>query len=224
MKILPGKYWFIVVLLLMSPAIFGQANSAPVFKESEIVLKTSTGDIYGTLTVPAAGGVTPVVLIVPGSGPIDRNCNSTAGINTDAYQMLADGFAGNGISTVRYDKRGVGESKDAMTAESDIRFETYIHDVVDWISKLKSDKRFSKIFILGHSEGSLIGMIVAQQADVAGFISLAGVGRPADEVLKDQLSDKLPPEEGKNSRRSGFDPIYVVPSKRPAVPDLLDKI
>jgi len=108
--------------------------------------------------------------------------------------MLSESFVKNGISTLRFDKRGIGKSKRAMTSESELRFETYINDVVAWISLLKSDKRFSSIIILGHSEGSLIGMIAAEQTNVAGFISISGVGKSADKVLQEQLKTKLPPQ------------------------------
>jgi pimeloyl-ACP methyl ester carboxylesterase len=77
--------------------------------------------------------------------------------------------------------------------ESDLRFETYVDDAEQWIALLDKDRRFSKIIILGHSEGSLIGIIAAEHTDVAKFISVAGVGRPADKVLQEQLKGKLPP-------------------------------
>jgi hypothetical protein len=107
--------------------------------------------------------------------------------------MLSEGLAKKGISSVRFDKRGISKSKLAMTSESDVRFETFINDVVAWIALLKSDNRFSKIYILGHSEGSLIGMIAAEQTNTSGFISIAGAGKSADKILQEQLKTKLPP-------------------------------
>jgi ketosteroid isomerase-like protein/alpha/beta superfamily hydrolase len=101
-------------------------------------------------------------------------------------------LATNGIASFRFDKRGIAESQPAMTAERDLRFETYINDVKGWIALLKSDKRFSSIILLGHSEGSLIGMIAATQPEIKGFISISGAGRPADIILKAQLENKLP--------------------------------
>jgi alpha-beta hydrolase superfamily lysophospholipase len=108
--------------------------------------------------------------------------------------MLSEGLAGSGISSLRFDKRGIGKSKAALTNESDLRFETYINDVISWISLLKTDKRFLKIILLGHSEGSLIGIVAADQIAVSGFISLAGAGKSADKLLQDQLRSKLPPQ------------------------------
>ena len=174
--------------------LIGQTGNDSVFTSSEVILKTSTGDISGTLTVPDNVKKSPIVLIIAGSGPTDRDGNSAMGLQTNAYKMLAENLAKNGISTLRFDKRGIGKSAAAMGNESEIRFETYIKDVEDWISLLKMDKRFSKIIILGHSEGSLIGIIAAEHSDVDKLISLAGVGRSADKVLLDQLKDKLPLE------------------------------
>jgi pimeloyl-ACP methyl ester carboxylesterase len=79
-----------------------------------------------------------------------------------------------------------------VTSESEIRLETYIKDVVSFINKFKTDKRFSKIILLGHSEGSLIGIIAAEQTNVSAFISIAGAGQSGDIILQDQLKNKLP--------------------------------
>ncbi len=196
------KYLFLFSLLvLFNMAIFAQSKSVSVSTESDMILKTSAGNIYGTLAIPKNINHFPVVLIIAGSGPTDRNCNSPAGIQTNAYKMLAEGLAENGVASVRFDKRGIGESKYAMTREADIKFETYIGDVVQWISFLKTDKRFSRIILLGHSEGSLIGMIAAEKANVSAFISIAGVGRPADKVIEAQLQNRLPPNLIRESDR-----------------------
>jgi len=188
------KFSLFIVLIILSMGLFGQAQNDSIFLSSEIVLKTPTGEIFGTLTTPDNSKLTPLILIVPGSGPTDRDCNSPFGIQTNAFKMLSENLAKNGISTLRFDKRGISKSKPAMTSESELRFDTYINDVIDWVSLLKSDSRFSSIIILGHSEGSLIGMIAAGQTNVAGFISISGVGKSADKVLQEQLKTKLPPQ------------------------------
>jgi uncharacterized protein len=188
------KLSLIFTLFILSFCLHAQEKNDGVFSESDVVLETSTGNIYGSLTFPSNVKESPVVLIIPGSGPTDRDCNSAMGIQTNAYKMLAEGFAQNGIATLRFDKRGIGQSMASMTSESDLRFETYINDVVEWISLLKSDERFSSIIILGHSEGSLIGMLAAEQTNVGGFISIAGVGKSADKLLQEQLATKLPPQ------------------------------
>lgn len=184
---------FILVFNILAIDLSAQTGNDSVFTASEVKLETATGDIYGTLTVPNNKQISPLVLIIAGSGPTDRDCNSPMGIQTNAYKILAEGFAKKGISTLRFDKRGIGKSKAAMTNESDLRFETYIYDVVAWISMLKSDKRFSKIILLGHSEGSLIGMVAAQRSSIDEFISISGAGKPADKIIQEQLRTKLTP-------------------------------
>lgn len=184
----------IVALSFIFAALIAQTKSDPTFLESEMVLKTSTGDLFGTLTIPEQTQACPIVLIVPGSGPTDRDGNSAMGLQTNAYKMLSEDLAKNGIATLRFDKRGIGKSKPAMASESELTFETYINDVVAWILRIKSDQRFATIAVLGHSEGSLIGMIAAQQTNAAGLISLSGVGKSADKLLQEQLKTKLPPQ------------------------------
>jgi pimeloyl-ACP methyl ester carboxylesterase len=74
-----------------------------------------------------------------------------------------------------------------------LRFDTYVGDAAEWVRQLRADPRFSAVFVIGHSEGSLIGMLAAQRVDVDGFVSIAGPGRPAAAVLRDQLRPQLPP-------------------------------
>ncbi len=159
--------------------------------ESEVELSTDSGVLEGSLVLPNVEGKAPVVLIVAGSGPTDRNGNNPMMTN-NSLQLLAAGLAENGIASLRFDKRGVAGSTSAMTKEEDLRFETYIDDVVSWGRKLKEDPRFSGIIILGHSEGSLIGMIAADRIEADKFISIAGVGRPAADLLREQLSAQPP--------------------------------
>ncbi len=159
--------------------------------ETEVTLETKTGKIFGTLCTPKKFNKIAIALIIAGSGPTDRDCNSGLGYKTDAYKILAHKLAANNIATLRYDKRGIAASKAAMTSEADMRFDNYIEDAKEWVEKLKADKRFSDVVIIGHSEGSLIGMNAAVK-DVSKFISLAGAGQRADKVLKIQLAS-LPP-------------------------------
>jgi len=183
---------FLTILVFAYADSFARGNANT--SESEMILRTSTGNIVGTLTIPQQEKPMPVVIIIPGSGPTDRNGNSTIGLHTDLYKMLAEGLAQNKIASLRFDKRGIGESKAALASETSIRFDTYVDDVVDWISMLKANKRFSKIYLLGHSEGSLIGMLAAEKTKIAAFISIAGAGKSADKILQEQLKDKLPPQ------------------------------
>ena len=169
----------LILLLLFIPLLsFGQ--------EEEITLKTKTGDIKGSLLIPSFSEKTAVVLIIAGSGPTDRNGNNPMMTN-NSLKMLAKELQKNGIASVRYDKRGIGESKNSGLQEIDLRFEDYVQDVEEWIKLLKEDERFSNIIVLGHSEGSLIGMIASHKQEAKKFISVAGVGIPAGDIIRKQL-------------------------------------
>lgn len=161
--------------------------------EEATTLATSSGDINGTVELPAARYPVPVALIVAGSGPTDRNGNSRAlpGKN-NSLKMIADSLAARGIATLRYDKRGVGASAAAGTREEDLRFTHYTKDAADWIRKLRSDPRFSTITVIGHSEGSLIGIIAAREAGADGLVSVAGAGRRPQAIITEQLAAQLP--------------------------------
>ncbi|PTS98595.1 alpha/beta hydrolase, partial [Flavobacterium sp. HMWF030] len=80
------------------------------------------------------------------------------------------------------------ESKAAAVAEANLVFENYTEDVKSWINLLKQDKRFSEVIVIGHSEGSLIGMIAGAKANK--FISIAGPGESADKLIKAQIASK----------------------------------
>jgi uncharacterized protein len=158
-----------------------------------VELQTKTGIIKGTLLLPDAPKPCPLVIIIAGSGPTDRDGNNPLGGKNDSLKMLAEGLAAKGIGSLRFDKRGIGESAKALAKEADIRFEAYIDDVVEWGKKFRKDARFSSLIILGHSEGSLIGMVACGKLDAKGFVSIAGAGRPAADLILSQLEPKLPP-------------------------------
>lgn len=169
-----------------------------------IELTTKTGTIYGTLQIPAVDRQVPVALIIAGSGPTDRDGNNPA-MKNNSLKMLADSLQTHGIASLRYDKRGIAASQEAGPDESELRFENYIDDVVAWLELLKSDKRFSKFFVLGHSEGSLIGMVAAGKSTVDGYISIAGAGFKAGDILKTQLAAQ--PEPIKSACYSSIDSL-----------------
>ena len=166
----------------------GSVVSTPV--SEEVRLATATGTLHGTLLRPAADGNFPVVLLIAGSGPTDRNGNSPLGVNSNYLKMLADSLAQHGIASLRYDKRGVAASQAAGLDESALRFDHYVADAVAWVEQLEKDPRLTRVAVLGHSEGSLIGMLAVQQTSVAAFVSLAGAAQPADSLILEQLREQ----------------------------------
>ncbi len=160
-----------------------------------MILDTPTGRLHGTLELPGGTGPFPVALIIAGSGPTDRDGNTALlpGRN-DALKLVAEALAGAGVASLRYDKRGIGESRDAGLDEAAGTFDLMVEDAVRWLRQLDDDARFAQTLVVGHSEGSLVGMLASGRAGVSAFVSLEGAGRPAPEVLRSQLRAQLPAE------------------------------
>ena len=180
------------LLLCLALPSFAKAVD-PVF-HGPIQLDTGTGVLKGSLILPRSERPQPVVLFVSGSGPTDRNGNGPGARNA-ALQRLAEALGNRGIASVRFDKRGVAASRPAEPDESRLSVERYVDDLVAWIRLLEADPRFSKVILLGHSEGALIASLAADRIPVAGVVTLAGSGRPIDVVLREQLAGKLSPAE-----------------------------
>lgn len=164
-------------------------------KGDTVEIEVTGGKLQGLVSMPKGDGPFPVMVIIAGSGPTDKDGNSLAmaGKN-NSLKMIADYLAAHDIASVRYDKRGIGENIALGGKEEDLRFEDYIDDAAAWLEWAKRDARFSKAGVIGHSEGSFIGMIAAEKAKAGNFVSLAGPGRPFDEVLMEQLAGALPEE------------------------------
>ena len=168
----------------------------PVLAAQPVSLDTGTGVLYGTIELPASKLPFPVALIIAGSGPTDRDGNSPLlqGKN-DSLKMLAQGLASRGIASLRYDKRAIAESRNAGVKEEDLRFETYVDDAARWGEYLRKDSRFRAVVVVGHSEGALIGMIVANKMGANGYVSIAGAGQPAGQIILRQLRAKAIPAD-----------------------------
>jgi uncharacterized protein len=186
------KTILLISLLSANLSLFGQTDSIQ-FSETPIVLKTPNGEIHGLLCLPKPiqdkksinKTQFKVALIIAGSGPTDLNGNNPSMVN-NSLMYLAHQLAINQIASVRYDKRGIASSAAAGKKEEDLRFDDYVNDAKLWVNLLNADQRFSKTIVIGHSEGSLIGMMVADSADK--FISIAGSGIAADALIKKQLA------------------------------------
>ena len=134
-----------------------------------------------------AGENTPVVIIVPGSGPTDLDGNNPMGVSANSYKMLAEGLAAKGISTVRIDKRGMFSSKAAGDANA-VTLDIYAQDYRDWAKAVKAQTGQDCVYLLGHSEGGLmVSSAAADNADVCGLILLAAPGRSMGDILREQL-------------------------------------
>lgn len=181
------------LLLLLCSTLANAA--APTVLQRPIELDTGNGVLYGSLLLPQQATPPPVVLIIAGSGPTDRDGNNPAGGRIDNLKRLALLLAGEHIASVRFDKRGVAASQPATPDERNLSVEAYVADTVAWAHKLKTDPRFGPLILLGHSEGALIATLAAEQAGASAVISLSGSGRPVAEVIREQLAQRLPPAQ-----------------------------
>lgn len=144
------------------------------------------GELAGTLT--DAGKGAPVVLIIPGSGPTDRDGNNPLGVTAAPYRMLAEGLATQGVSSVRIDKRGMFGSKAAIPDANKVTIADYADDAHAWVASAKAATGAKCVWVLGHSEGALVALTAAQKPDgICGVITVAGTGRKLGAVMRDQL-------------------------------------
>lgn len=191
-------------ILLLAMLGFSDLAIAQI-REEPIMLRTKDCDIQGALMLPD-GPVRTVVLIVAGSGPIDRNGNAKFSMRTNSYRMYAMSLAVNGIASVRYDKRGMAASRIPNLDQSTLRLSMYADDVSGWVELLS--RKFQRVVIAGHSEGSLLGLLAINKGcPVHGFISLEGAGRKIEAMLREQVSDS--PAQLRNMANDIIDSLSV---------------
>jgi hypothetical protein len=147
-----------------------------------------SGPLQGTFQgpLPVQG---PVVLMIPGSGPTDRDGNNPHGLRAATYRLLARGLAARGVTTIRIDKRGMFGSAAAVTDANAVTIDDYVADVRSWTAVIRQRTRASCIWLLGHSEGALVAMAAAKkEQDLCGLLLIAAPGRPMGEILREQIT------------------------------------
>jgi uncharacterized protein len=156
--------------------------------ESEIEAPGPNGPLKGLMLSPDAAGA-PVVLIIPGSGPTNRDGNNPYGLQTDTYKLLAKGLAAHGIASVRIDKRGMFSSHAAIPNANDVTIADYASDVHAWAKAIDEKTGAKCIWVLGHSEGGLVAMVAAKDnpPDICGLLLVAAPGRKFGDILKEQM-------------------------------------
>lgn len=179
-----------ILAILIMPSILWAESSK--IKTDTLTIQSGNLLIHSVLSEPQNSKQPPVALIIGGSGPTDLNGNQPL-MQNNSLKFLSDALVDEGIATLRFDKRGVGKSIYSKFREEDLTIDQYVKDVKKLILYLQN-KTFSEIYVIGHSEGSLIGLIALQDLDVDGFISIAGAGNSADNILRKQLKPKLPHE------------------------------
>ncbi|MGD0781958.1 MAG: alpha/beta fold hydrolase [Candidatus Aminicenantales bacterium] len=163
------------------------------FAESDVTVGSGEWALPGTLTMPKGDGPFPALVLVHGSGPNDRD--ETIGPNKP-FKDLAWGLASRGIAVLRYDKRskvyGTKIIKDPRLPLLTVKEET-IDDAVEAVKLLETEPRIDgrRIFVLGHSLGGMLVPRIAAAArslGVAGYVSMAGLTRPLEETIIDQVT------------------------------------
>lgn len=163
------------------------ALAAPT--ETGLTISAQPAPLHGTLLAPE-GQARAAVLILPGSGPTDRDGNNPMGVAAATYRKLAEGLAAQGIASVRFDKRGVAQSAAAAPNEADFTFDHNIADARLWIDETLARTGMRCVWLVGHSEGALVALATAKDNDprICGLVLLAGAGRKAGDVLREQIA------------------------------------
>lgn len=176
-------------LLAMACGLLLASAASERIMDQDVSIDGGKASLHGSYMAPAGAKPGPAVLLISGSGPTDRNGNSTIGqVHPATMRLLAQGLAERGITSLRFDKRGVGESAAALTAEADLRFTNYVDDAVSWAHFLAARPGVTCIVLVGHSEGALIATMAAARTPLCGLVSISGAGRPAHAVVAEQLA------------------------------------
>lgn len=171
-----------IATLALVAAPVASAQTAPV----ELTLPGPQGPIAGTLLDP--GGAGPAIVIIPGSGPTDRDGNSPMGVNAGSYRLLAEALAARGAATLRADKRGLFGSRAALADPNAVSIADYAGDAHGWAAMIAKRTGRRCVWLLGHSEGGLIALKAAQDpTGLCGVILVAAPGRPLAGVMREQF-------------------------------------
>ena len=176
------------IALLNACSFACQASVSQTFSEIFLDAPGPKGPLKGTLLTPNAKP-TSVALIIPGSGPTDRDGNNPPGVNASPYRLLAEGLASKGFATLRIDKRGMFASALAVDNANAVTIADYVDDVRAWVKVLRRETQTPCIWIMGHSEGGIVALASAQEEDVCGVVLIATPGRPMGEVLRGQFKE-----------------------------------
>ncbi|HEX8582782.1 MAG TPA: alpha/beta fold hydrolase [Allosphingosinicella sp.] len=172
--------------LLMAAALLGAGAPAPT--GTEIEAKGPLAPLHGTIIEVEGSPPAPAVLIIPGSGPTDRDGNGPLGLRAGSYRLLAEALAGRGITTVRTDKRGMFGSAPAVADANAVTIADYAADVHSWAGAVRAKTKAPCVWLLGHSEGGLVALAAVQQDEgICGVVLVAAPGRKLGDVLREQL-------------------------------------
>lgn len=172
-----------MVALMSSGAMAQQADPVGVAVEAA----GPQGPLAGSFL--DAGKGAPVVVIIPGSGPTDRDGNNPLGVTAGYLRMLAEGLAAKGVSSIRIDKRGQFGSKGAIAPGGEVRIADYVEDIGKWVGVARARTGADCVWLAGHSEGGMVALAAAQsRKDLCGIVLMASLGRPMIAVMREQFA------------------------------------
>jgi len=152
------------------------------------------GAIDAVLTTPSGVEKPPVAVLIAGSGSTDHDGNGPQ-VKPATLKKLAEQLAARQIATLRYDKRGAGGWKPEFGRHEDFRFKDYVDDAVALVDYLRGSGKFSKIILVGHSEGGLVAILTARRVQIDRLVLLTTAARRQGDLLKAQLEKRIAPDQ-----------------------------
>ena len=174
--------WFILLFFISLEAFSQEKN----YDSLQVSIDP---EVQGTLLSPKGENQPPLAILIAGSGPTDRDGNQAL-FKNNSLKYLAEGLAQKGIATFRYDKRVIAQINKATVQEEKMTFEDEVNDALLVVNHFKD--KYKKIILIGHYEGSLIGLLVAQKVVVSKFVSISGAGNSSATLIEEQIGKNAP--------------------------------
>lgn len=174
--------WFILLFFISLEAFSQEKN----YDSLQVSIDP---EVQGTLLSPKGENQPPLAILIAGSGPTDRDGNQAL-FKNNSLKYLAEGLAEKGIATFRYDKRVIAQINNATVQEEKMTFEDEVNDALLVVNHFKD--KYKKIILIGHYEGALIGLLVAQKVVVSKFVSISGAGNSSATLIEEQIGKNAP--------------------------------
>ena len=174
--------WFILLFFISLEAFSQEKN----YDSLQVSIDP---EVQGTLLSPNGENQPPLAILIAGSGPTDRDGNQ-AQFKNNSLKYPAEGLAQKGIATFRYDKRVIAQINKATVQEEKMTFEDEVNDALLVVNHFKD--KYKKIILIGHSEGALVGLLVAQKVVVSKFVSISGAGNSSATLIEEQIGKNAP--------------------------------
>jgi alpha-beta hydrolase superfamily lysophospholipase len=155
--------------------------------------KIRVGAIDAVLTTPPDVDKPPVALLIAGSGTTDHDGNGPQ-VKPATLKKLSEQLIARKIATLRYDKRGAGGWKPEFGRPEDFRFVNFVDDAAALVNYLRESGKFSKVIVVGHSEGGLVGILTTRRVPVDRLVLLVTAARRQGDLVKAQLEKTVPPD------------------------------